>query len=311
MICPRCGTQNPDNQSMCYRCGLVLSQPTYDSRQAQWGEGKMTCPSCGRTVSSAADVCHGCGYNFRRGSPRGREQMGGSQQQYQRSQSQQQLDQSQLSRKSCPVCSRPVTSEVTNCPSCGYTLKKKEVTPVVREAERGGEGKNCPVCSSRVTGDVCHRCGFTVKKKEEEEGEEGEAEEETEETEEVSEEEREEKGEEGEEKAAKEEEAESEEEEGAEKKEIPLGELKKVDAELEKFLADKMEALKKMKTDLSEEENKLSMKKLKIAARIRIFEDQKQKLMALLDTMEVELKAKRKSLEEEEAKLHKIRGSME
>lgn len=199
----------------------------------------------------------------------------------------------QPAKRTCPVCSRVVGPELSNCPACGYVLKKKEPSSAVPSSvvrEKGGEGKNCPVCSSWVTGDVCHRCGFTVRKKDEEITSTPPKREESriQETRPI------------------EREAPRAIEERWEK--VPLGELRKVDVELEKFLADKVEALKKVRAEIFEEEKRLTLKKLKIEARIRIFEDQKQKLIALLDTMDAEIKAKKRALEEEEMKLKKMSG---
>ena len=58
-ICPRCGTENPDEAAFCTNCGWQDgTSPDEDPDP----DGNWICPVCGCVWGESASVCTNCGY---------------------------------------------------------------------------------------------------------------------------------------------------------------------------------------------------------------------------------------------------------
>ena len=57
-VCPRCGTENPDDAEFCTNCGYQDgTDPAAGSGSENW-----QCPVCACVWSDSASVCTNCGY---------------------------------------------------------------------------------------------------------------------------------------------------------------------------------------------------------------------------------------------------------
>lgn len=58
-VCPRCGTENPDEARFCTECGWQDGDDP-DLRAAE--QSNWQCPWCGSVWDDSASVCTACGY---------------------------------------------------------------------------------------------------------------------------------------------------------------------------------------------------------------------------------------------------------
>src|SRR5512145_1875050 len=57
MLCPNCGTANPESARFCMNCGFALVPAA-----APPAAPAPSCPNCGAQLLPGAKFCHNCGY---------------------------------------------------------------------------------------------------------------------------------------------------------------------------------------------------------------------------------------------------------
>lgn len=89
VICPNCGTLNPDSEPFCVNCGLKL----------EIEEVKKYCPSCGAENPADSTFCSRCRYSFEGKTPDDKEKW------------------------TCPACEHVNEQDDLFCPNCGQKKK--------------------------------------------------------------------------------------------------------------------------------------------------------------------------------------------
>lgn len=89
VICPNCGTLNPDSEAFCVNCGLKL----------EIEEIKKYCPACGAENSADSSFCAKCRHSFDGEEP------------------------NKIEKWTCPACEHVNDKDDVFCPNCGQKRK--------------------------------------------------------------------------------------------------------------------------------------------------------------------------------------------
>jgi hypothetical protein len=334
--CPLCSRMIDADATSCHGCGYEFKKKAVKKEDDQKYSSsdmskKKNCPICSRMVDFDSDTCRGCGYTFKKKEkkPSSDEKTADGKEE-KKADAKPEISKDPSKRKSCPICSRALNIDAESCYSCGFKFKKKpdgkkpgaaqpsairEVKkpepkveekkpepvveapkPEVKEPEpvkipeitaapapkyevqaEPGKKISCPVCSKQNTANVsiCGGCGYVFSKKPEPEVKPDE-------------------------------------------KKVPAGgpipprlmrakvmATSEVEKGLFKLMDERKERLKSLREQISSDESRLRVMKIKMDATVKIFEEQRKRHLQKIDSFEKEIENKKAAMREEEKKVWK------